>query len=95
MGLKPVLGALGPSWDGHGVSRAALGRFGPSWDGLEVVLGRPWVLLGPLGTVLASILGPTNHKIEIQSVHPKSLETFWVDFGAQNGAQNDPTTTPK
>ena len=67
----------------------------PSWEGLGGVLGRSWGLLDPLGTDLAAILGPTDHKIEIQSAEAKSPETFGVDFGSQNGSQNDPKTTPK
>jgi len=65
----PLLGALGPSLDGLG---PLLGGFGPSWEAHGGLLGRSWGLLDPLGTVLAAILGPCDHKIEIQSVHPKS-----------------------
>ena len=84
--------ALGPSWGGLG---PLLGALGPSLDGLGVFPGRSWGLLDPLGTVLAAILGPTNHKIEIQTAQGQSPQTFGVDFGSQNGSQNDPKTTPK
>ena len=88
----PLLGALGPSLDGLGL---LLGGFGTSWEGLGGVLGRSWGLLDPLGTVLAAILGPRHHKIEIQTDFCQTPFGFWVDFGSQNGSQNDPKTTPK
>ena len=44
---------------------------------------------------LEAILGPIDHKIEIQTAQAKSPETFWDDFGSPNGSQNDPKTTLK
>ena len=41
-------------------------------------------LLGPLGNVLAAILGPTNRKIENK-----------IDFQIQKDGQNEPQTIPK
>ena len=72
-----------------------MGGLGPSWEGLGGVLGRSWGLLDPLGTDLAAILGPTNHKIEKQSLRVNGGQGLGVDFGSQNGSQNDPKTTPK
>ena len=34
---------------------------------------------------LGAILGPINHKIAIQTLHPKSVENCGVDFGFQKG----------
>ena len=65
-GLGPLLGALGPSLEGLG---GLLGR-------LEGVLGCSWGLLDRLGTVLAAILGPTNRKIENQTVQGLTAQTF-------------------
>ena len=58
-------------------------------------MGRSWRLLGSLGTVLTTILGPTDHKIENKTVQGLTVETFEVDFGAQNDLQNDPKSIPK
>ena len=88
----PLLGALGSSLDGLGL---LLGGFGTSWEGLGGLLGRSWGLLDPLGTVLAAILGPSDHKIENQSLQANGRQGLGVDFGSQNGSQNDPKTTPK
>ena len=49
----------------------------------------------PLGTVLAAILGPTDHKIENQSLQVNGRQGLGVDFASPNGSQNDPKTSPK
>ena len=48
------------------------------------LLGRSW-----------SHLGTNRPQDRKQGPGRQSVETFWVDFGAQNGAQNDPKTIPK
>ena len=84
----PLLGALGPPWPG-GIKKAGAGikKAGASIKKAGAGIKKA----GHLG----AILGPINNKIEIQTPRGKSVETFWVDFGAPNGSQNDPKTTPK
>ena len=41
------------------------------------------------------LLGPSDHKIEIQTDQGQFPQTFWVDFGPQNGIQNHPKTSEK
>ena len=84
----PLLGALGPSLDGLGL---LLGGFGTSWEGLGGLLGRSWGLLDPLGTVLAAILGPTNHKIENQSLQVNGRQGQGSILAPKMG----PKTTPR
>ena len=44
---------------------------------------------------LGAILRPSDHKIENQVAAGKWWSGSWVDFGSQNGSQNDPKSTPK
>ena len=58
-------------------------------------LGASWGLLGPLGTVLTTILRPTNRKIENKIENCQCWRFWGVDFGVQNASQNDPKAIPK
>ena len=40
-------------------------------------------------------LGPSDHKIENQSLQVNGRQGLGVDFGSPNGTQNDPKTTPR
>ena len=60
----------------------------PSQDDPRPPQERSWNGLG-------AVLGPLNNKIEIQTAQGQSPQTFWADFGPQNGAQNDPKSTSK
>ena len=44
---------------------------------------------------LGANLGPTDHMIENKTDFSQTPFGFRVDFGSQNGSQNDPKTTPK
>ena len=90
--LRRSWGLLGPLGPLLGGSRAALGRFwallGGSWGGLGPLLGA----LGPSWDGLGAILRASDHKIENQVENCQTPFAFWVDFGSQNGSQNDPKT---
>ena len=45
------------------------------------------------GNGLGAILEPSKNMIENKTVRVQFGQTFWVDFGAQNDAKNDPKTT--
>ena len=66
-----------------------------SWGGSWDVLGGLGPLLGALGPSsdgLGAILRASDHKIENQVENCQTPFAFWVDFGSQNGSQNDPKT---
>ena len=88
MKLWTVLAALRSIFEPLRGILAPLGRLFGSLGG---VLGRSWGLLGPLGTVLAAILRPINHKIENQSLHVN----FPKLFGSILAPQMGPKTTPR
>ena len=95
--LRPLLGALGPSWDDLwgilGRSWELAGPLGTILVGSWALLGRPWGVLGcswrprsPLGTVLAAIFGQTNRKTENKTVQDKSIRFLSI---------LEPNMTPK
>ena len=55
-------------WSQDGSKTVPRALLGGSWVVLGGVLGRSWGLLGPLETLLTTILRPTNRKIENKTV---------------------------
>ena len=74
--------------DHSGGSWALLGG---SWGGLGPLLGA----LGPSWDGLGAILRASDFLIENQMENCQTPFAFWVDFGSQNGSQNDPKTIQK
>ena len=60
----------------------------PAQDGPKAAQDGSW---GHLGTNESQ----DRKQDAIRTVHPKSVEKFEVDFGSQNGSQNDLKSSPK
>ena len=72
-----------------------MGRLWELFGFLGGVLGHSWGLLGPLGTVLAAILGTSKRKIENKTEKSKILSNVPPHFGSIWESKRPPKTTPK